>query len=1039
MFISSQPTASRLFCLVLSNGRSTSCAFRPSLLNTYLQVPSSLAARRPLELIFSFFFKPRFPFLNHYPLLLHPFLSENSFLQALSSLAASEKASLQQPILELLEQLMSSSPEDYLSVDALLRDSAAELGLSELRLILHQDSELGPVESVDDASLQAAYRALGALAKRAGPEGQARLVPQLLAKGLRALETVPVSGGALAATGEFLGVLAGVVGGGNREQILGGLVESLSELAEKEMAVLGQSAGRERRPSTSLFETGEAVSPASDAEARLPVVLSVLGSVARGLLGEASKVAQQALHRSVGVLRASLANPSTVVQSTGLQTIRNALQAAAGDRPKDAPEGAWARTLARELTQNVCGIVHAARSTMTSSDDVIAPMTSAFANVLGDCLKVLVLLHSVAEGSPAQEEVLTVLLATVIAAATPPPRGHNPASSGLASLAVKLVTHLATVPATAAQFKGVVASLPPETKQQLQAVLRAQSAAVTAPQEQQGRVTAPPKLVVPLPLKGFAPPPSTGTGIRVAVPQKAPKEEDLKEDWGDDDGWAEAKVATSAGDAVENEVIGKDDEVQEKEGNGAAQVASAADEFDEDDWGDEFESAPPAAADVSTPAEGGGEPADADVSNQDDVGAREGTNVEEEKAEPAEADVSKGDVEGTRAEEKEEKAAGAGIVEGDVIAVEEVRAERREAEASDADVSGRGETKAEEQGGALEIRENAVEDEGKSELEGAGGDKKEVKESGYLNVPRTDGLLVTGENPTGGRSSTQLPAESEESSKALIAEENPEAEESSNVVIADEGTAAEAEDERKVADPKLVPSGSRQSEGDKERAASAGGNGGKVSLVAPSKRASEDWGKQFVTAATSAVDSGAVEPVERLEEASGAVQREGAGLEKSADHKGAELPGLLNGGLEADVAHQEATKSHETAYGQTHGREEKGSVGGSSKEAAESIDVPTAHGLEEPKSGRATRKSQSETAPVADSEDPGLEQFSEALAQSIVKEVGKAESGESNGHMPEPLGSASKSKAEIPAPSCVEKSQEVSKELSAKAEEAPLQ
>jgi hypothetical protein len=969
-------------------------------------------------------------------------------LQALSSLTASEKASLQQPILELLEQLMCSSPEDYLSVDALLRDSAAELGLSELRLILHQDSEPGPVKSVDDASLQAAYRALGALAKRAGPEGQARLVPQLLAEGLRALKTVPVSGGALAATGEFLGVLAGVGGGETREQILGGLVESLSELAEIEMTVLGQSAGRERRPSTSLFETGEAVSPASDAEARLPVMLSVLGSVARGLLGEASKVAQQAFQRGVGVLRASLANPSTIVQSTGLQTVRNALQAAAGDLPKDAAEGVWARTLARELTQDVCGIVHAARSAMTSSDDV-APMTSASANVLGDCLKVLVLLHSVAEGSPAQEEVLTVLLATVIAAATPPPQGHNPASSGLAFLAVKLVTHLATVPASAAHFKGVVASLPPETKQQLQAVLRAQSAAVTAPQEQQGRVTAPPKLVVPLPLKGFARPPSAGTGIRVAVPQKAPKaatEEDLDEDWGDDDGWAEPKVATSAGDAVENEVVGKDDEVQQKEGDGPVHVASAADEFDEDDWGDEFESAPPAAADVSTPAEGSVQPADADV-GKDDVGAREGSKVEEEdEAELAEADVSKGDVvdeEGTRAEEKEADFAGADIVEGDVIATEEVRAEGREAEASDADVSGREEMEAKEQGDAVELQENAVREEGKPEVEGAGRDEVEVKEvSEHLDVPGMDGLLLAREGSTRRDSGTQLPAETEEMSKGLIAEEKSEAEERSNGVIAAEGIAAEAEDKRKVADPKLLPSGSRQSEGDKER----GGNGGGLSVVAPSKRKSEDWGEEFVTTATSAVDTAASDPVKRLEEASGAVQGEGAGLEKSADQKGAELPGLLNGSLEGDVGHQEATKSHGVADGQTqnetHGREGKALLGGSSKEAAEAIEVPTAHGLEEPRASGATRKSQSESAPVAVSENPGLEHFGEALAQSIVQEVsaaGKAESGESNGHMQEPLGSASKSEAEIPAPSLVEKSQEESQELSTKAEEAPLQ
>jgi hypothetical protein len=96
-----------------------------------------------------------------------------------------------------------------------------------------------------------------------------------------------------------------------------------------------------------------------------------------------------------------------------------------------------------------------------------ASMTALSAGAVGEGLKLLVLLHSMVEGEEAQLDVMHVLLPVIIAAASVNVR-DNQAVAALANAAVKLVTHLALVPSSAAQFRKVLLDLPPESRQQLQ-------------------------------------------------------------------------------------------------------------------------------------------------------------------------------------------------------------------------------------------------------------------------------------------------------------------------------------------------------------------------------------------------------------------------------------------------------------------------------------------------------------------------------------------------------------------------------------------
>ncbi|GBG62555.1 hypothetical protein CBR_g31193 [Chara braunii] len=102
------------------------------------------------------------------------------------------------------------------------------------------------------------------------------------------------------------------------------------------------------------------------------------------------------------------------------------------------------------------------------------PLTSSAAASIGEALKLFVLLHSLLDDPAGQLQVLYVLLPTIIVAAGPHLNGSaGPASAGLTTMAVKLITHFASIPTSASQFKDVLASLPECSRQQLQAAVRA--------------------------------------------------------------------------------------------------------------------------------------------------------------------------------------------------------------------------------------------------------------------------------------------------------------------------------------------------------------------------------------------------------------------------------------------------------------------------------------------------------------------------------------------------------------------------------------
>ncbi|KAH9566013.1 hypothetical protein CY35_04G109200 [Sphagnum magellanicum] len=451
-------------------------------------------------------------------------------------------------IVHIVDQIINCCTEVYLEEMSLVL-KLVELCFGSMHRL--QEGALDdPWSSEVDGVVCCALRAMGTLVDHLNDECQSLLIPQLLAAGFKVLSGAPAKGNAGSAAVDFItavclttaksdGTSSSIEFGlDKRASLLASAVETLAQLVE---GYLSEASESEDNGHTQ----------------HLTLLLGVMVAMARSVQETLSpKQAMQA--RCIACLHSSLSSRYAAVQLAGLQTLRTVAQAGLVEQPRGEIY-AWALFILHRLTTDVISIVYNATK---------ASMTALSAGAVGEGLKLLVLLHSMVEGEEAQLDVMHVLLPVIIAAASVNVR-DNQAVAAMANAAVKLVTHLALVPSSAAQFRKVLLDLPPESRQQLQGIIRASmlqqdsaSSGLPTPAVLQPAFT---NLVLPPPPTGILPPPPTSAHFSMRSASLPSQVSHNFEDEDEDDEWDDFQANDAPGSFAQPESAVEDETVEFQE------------------------------------------------------------------------------------------------------------------------------------------------------------------------------------------------------------------------------------------------------------------------------------------------------------------------------------------------------------------------------------------------------------------------------------------------------------------------------------------
>eukprot|EP00850_Spirogloea_muscicola_P013780 SM000095S24994 [mRNA] locus=s95:314510:331395:- [translate_table: standard] len=297
---------------------------------------------------------------------------------------------------------------------------------------------------------------------------------------------------------------------GQKEEVCCALMESLGAAVDRIIS------GIFRRPSISERSRPQ-VDVYGEVATRLPVLLTTMGMLATSLTSYSTRSCGAIPVSSWSCFTGTNKDMFVQVQMAGLQALKALLQAGSAEIPRGTKHR-WSLLCTQALGLSAVELVYNACQ---------MPLGSTTAGVLGEVLKVLLLLHSLVEGEDAQVAVLLLLLHCVVAVSggqSGLSTGSEMAQAGLASLAVKLVTHLVATPTAAQQFRTAVASLDEQSRRELQAMIRS-----SVPQQESKVPTA-----------AMKPPlPAATTPFRLVVPlPSAPKQSHVKDfQEGDEEEW----------------------------------------------------------------------------------------------------------------------------------------------------------------------------------------------------------------------------------------------------------------------------------------------------------------------------------------------------------------------------------------------------------------------------------------------------------------------------------------------------------------------
>lgn len=434
-------------------------------------------------------------------------------------------------VLPILKEVLKSCPDDYFESDELM------LAVTEIcmyyghKVLSSVVAEASTSFFEVDSLMCSIFETLEILAQRSNCERQSQLLPILLCVAMKFITIAPVIGSSLSAAVTFVSGLAKLLvksSGDQKASILASIVQTLAQLS----ATCIRNSVAEEKLAKDMEE----------GTLKLPIVLSLMMAVAQNIMEVSVTTVDEipvntaktmVLEQVIDCLRCVLTAQQTEVQLAGLQTLRSMAQASIAEQNQGST---YELTLLfmRELGAAVVAVVY---------NSIKVSLTAKVASAVGESLKLLVLLHSLVQGDEAQIEVLHVLLPAIISSASVDVNDESQIALGLRAVAVKLVTHLASQPDCAAQFRSVLLEMPNHLRQRLQDIVRA-----SVSQQSSNSSAVPPssfpiasqKLVIPIMPPGLKPAsealPQSSDQDEHSLPsasQDSCREEDVDEDWDD--------------------------------------------------------------------------------------------------------------------------------------------------------------------------------------------------------------------------------------------------------------------------------------------------------------------------------------------------------------------------------------------------------------------------------------------------------------------------------------------------------------------------
>ncbi|XP_047310511.1 protein SWEETIE isoform X2 [Impatiens glandulifera] len=216
-------------------------------------------------------------------------------------------------------------------------------------------------------------------------------------------------------------------------------------------------------------------------------------------------------------IQTALSNTNMQVQVIALQVLKSMVQ-----RTTDTEDSSFTLFFYSELLRDIFNLIQR----------LLRPINRQAAAIVSECVRVLMLLQTLEKDQKFQKALMHILLEAVLMIFFASEDGISQEANDLRSMAMKLVSQLAQIPASAVHIKDVLLMMPVEHRQQLQDIIRA--SVMDDQNATQAKTVAP--LVIKLPAitmetkpKGYSIPSVVENTDKNTIESEEEEEED--DDW----------------------------------------------------------------------------------------------------------------------------------------------------------------------------------------------------------------------------------------------------------------------------------------------------------------------------------------------------------------------------------------------------------------------------------------------------------------------------------------------------------------------------
>ncbi|KAL6520097.1 hypothetical protein OROHE_017240 [Orobanche hederae] len=174
---------------------------------------------------------------------------------------------------------------------------------------------------------------------------------------------------------------------------------------------------------------------------------------------ERNPVLYRELHFSIQSIQAVLTDSNIQIKAVGLQVVKGILQKGIG-----AKSNSFLIFYVGELIEDLFVII---------LDVLENTITREAVAIVGECLKILMLLQTLSKGTDYQKGLIHLLLEAILLIFSTSAGSASQEANELCDVAVKLVSQLAQAPGSATFIRDILLSVPATQRQQLQEIIRA--------------------------------------------------------------------------------------------------------------------------------------------------------------------------------------------------------------------------------------------------------------------------------------------------------------------------------------------------------------------------------------------------------------------------------------------------------------------------------------------------------------------------------------------------------------------------------------